>query len=318
MRIAIIGGGLDMLTLPQTLRKWSNLIDCYLVDRHANAMFNGKSLKELLNDAKILNFLVKDELDFRAKISDKHYDLIFGLGPAWIISRKTLSLANLWININAIPLPRYMGGAHSTWQLLNDDNSGSILFQEIDFPVDKGKIFAKFDFSYTKEQASPEARLRENSRQLLLNLETVMNEIIEGKHDSASYLDFSQAEYWPRLSTEIHGWIDWGWTSVEIIRFIGAFGDPYEGAKTELMGHVVYFRHAHMLEERTFHPFTAGTIVRHQSNHGVDVAVTDGIIRLNALIPEALRRKSLRGLRFHTPIDKLEIAKTTNLFSKDM
>jgi methionyl-tRNA formyltransferase len=318
MRIAIIGGGLDMLTLPHALRKWSHIIDCYLVDRHANAIINGKSLLELLNDAQIPNFLVEDELDLQSKIGDKHYDLIFGLGPAWIISRKTLGLANLWININSIPLPRYMGGAHSTWQLLNEDDSGSIVFQEIDFPVDQGKILAKFDFSYTKEQASPEARLRENSRQLLLNLETAMIGIIEGKHDSTRFLDLSQAEYWPRLSTKIHGWVDWGWTSVEIVRFIAAFGEPYEGAKTELMGHVVYFRHAHMLEERTFHPFSAGTIVRHQPNGGIDVAVTDGIIRLNVLIPEALPRKSLKGLRFHTPIDKLEIAKTTNLFSTDM
>lgn len=318
MRIAIIGGGLDMLTLPEALNEWCNNVDCYLVQRHADELVKGKPLKVILNELKISNFTVKDELDFQGKIRDKQYDLVFGLGPAWVISEETLRLAKKWVNINSIPLPKYMGGAHSTWQLLNDDNSGSIVFQEIGFPVDQGKILARFNFKYTDEHYYPELRMQENSKQILLSLKFAMDKIMRKSQDSLSYIDISQTEHWPRLSTAIHGWIDWRWSSSEIVRFIHAFGEPFEGAKTELIGHVVYFRQANIIDKGSFHPFGAGTIIRHQSDEQIDVVSSDGIIRVNAIIPEALHRNSIRGLRFHTSVDKLETAKKTNLFSKDM
>ena len=36
------------------------------------------------------------------------------------------------------------------------------------------------------------------------------------------------SQYWPRLSTETHGWIDWNWNLVNIYRFCCAFSFPYE------------------------------------------------------------------------------------------
>ena len=40
------------------------------------------------------------------------------------------------------------------------------------------------------------------------------------------------SSYWPRLNSEIHGWINWDWKGNEINTFIKSFGKPYVGAHT--------------------------------------------------------------------------------------
>ena len=40
----------------------------------------------------------------------------------------------------------------------------------------------------------------------------------------------------PRLKTNLNGWIDWSQNVYELERFIGAFDQPYAGAKTYLHG----------------------------------------------------------------------------------
>ena len=40
--------------------------------------------------------------------------------------------------------------------------------------------------------------------------------------------------YWPRLKTDINGWVDWSLKIDSIERFICAFDEPYSGAKTFL------------------------------------------------------------------------------------
>ena len=307
-----------MLTLPKALNKWCDDVDCYLAVRHATEKINGESLGELLNKSRIRNFIVENELEFQGMIRQKEYDLVLGMGPAWVISRETLKFAGFWVNINSIPLPKYMGGAHSTWQLLNGDDIGSIVFQEIGFPVDEGRILKRFDFSYSLGHNSPLARLRENSKQLLHHIEEVMSILLKDPSVSQGFIDPSEAEFWPRLSTDIHGWIDWQWTSLEIITFIHAFGDPFEGAKTELLGRIIHFKEAILIEQRVFHPFSRGIIIRHNRDESIDVVVADGIIRLNPIFPQTIELKSLKGLRLHTPFDKLEKAKKSNLNSEDM
>ena len=44
------------------------------------------------------------------------------------------------------------------------------------------------------------------------------------------------SEYWPRLNTEIHAWINWTWPISDIESFCNAFSYPHSGAKTEING----------------------------------------------------------------------------------
>ena len=318
MKIALLGGGMDIHALPLALSSLCPSVDCYLAPRYAREIFDGKTLEERLNDSGIRNFIVNDESAFQFLIKDKGYDLILGLGPAWILSETTLSLANRWVNINPIPIPKYLGGAHSTWQLLHHDDLGSIIFQEISFPVDRGQVLARFDFTYSSEHTTPESRLAENSRQLIRIIKEAVGRIEEKPKHLHNDVDFLNREYWPRLNTETHGWIDWHWTGLEIVRFVQAFAQPYVGAHSELLGEKVYFENAIFLESRDLHPFSAGIIVRSNSRASLDVAVKDGILRVAMKLPVKSDLQYIEGLRFHTPVAKLELAKKVNLRSRDM
>ena len=316
MKIALLGGGLDTLALPRALHLECESVDCYLAPRHALEVYNGKTLKELLDESNVANFVVKNDFVFQSLIKDKGYDLVLGLGPAWIISKETLSCAANWVNIHPIPIPKYLGGAHSTWQILHEDNLGSIVFQEISFPVDRGKILAKFDFTYTSEQSNTQYRLNENSKQLIQVINEAVAAIMGRSSTSEIDQDFGEREYWPRLNTGAQGLIDWSWTALEIVRFMQAFGLPFVGAHSELLGEVVYFEDAVLLERKELHPFSAGVIVRSNSQCLLDIAVKDGLIRVKVRLPVKLESEYLEGLRFHTPIEKLEIAKKMYLRAK--
>lgn len=318
MKIALLGGGLDTLALPRALHLECESVDCYLAPRHALEVYNGRTLKELLDESNVANFVVENDFVFQSLIKDKGYDLVLGLGPAWIISKETLSCAANWVNIHPIPIPKYLGGAHSTWQILHEDNLGSIVFQEISFPVDRGKILAKFDFTYTSEQSNTQYRLNENSKQLIQVINEAVAAIMGRLSTSQIDQDFGEREYWPRLNTGAQGWIDWSWTALEIVRFMQAFGLPFVGAHSELLGEVVYFEEAVLLERKELHPFSAGVIVRSNSQCLLDIAVKDGLIRVKVRLPVKLESEYLEGLRFHTPIEKLEIAKKMHLRAKDL
>ena len=46
--------------------------------------------------------------------------------------------------------------------------------------------------------------------------------------------DESISTYFPRLSSDVHFWINWSWSCEDLVSFIRAFGEPYDGAKTRI------------------------------------------------------------------------------------
>ena len=73
--------------------------------------------------------------------------------------------------------------------------------------------------------------------------------------------------YYPRLNTEINGWIDWNMKSYEIERFINAFDDPYSGSSTTINKQLVKIKKVQLSSGDTNnHPFMTGLIIRHHGN----------------------------------------------------
>jgi methionyl-tRNA formyltransferase len=318
MNIALLGGGIGMNQLAIALERKSHNVHCYFSPRHAWEEINGISMVKLMNDYGIKHSIAETEQDFGEQIRGKSYDLVLGLGPAWLISRATLNYAKKWVNINSIPAPKFLGGAHSTWQILNQNFIGSTVFQEMEYPIDRGRILAKYDFSYKPEHYTPQSRFEENSRQLILIIEEALHNIMNKVSDQGILIDYSDREYWPRLNSEVHGWIDWAWSGNEIVNFVQAFGSPYIGAHSNLLENTVYFKAAEFVENQGMHPFSAGIIIRQNGKDEFVVAVKGGYLRVLTKPVPNLESLFLEGLRFHSPISKLDIARSTNLRSKDM
>jgi methionyl-tRNA formyltransferase len=211
-----------------------------------------------------------------------------------------------------------MGGAHSTWQILNQESIGSIIFQEMDFPVDRGCVLAKYDFLYQPEHRTPQARMEENLRQIVRVIHEALQKVMASADSPGITLDFSSREYWPRLNSEIHGWIDWNWSGEEIASFIGAFGPPYIGAHSNLLGNTIYLKTAEFIETGQVHPFSAGIILRQDGENQFTIAVRGGHLKITTKPISNLKSVFLEGFRFYSPISKLDSARSTNLRSKDL
>jgi len=317
MKIALVGGGQGILTALTVLHPWSDEIHCYFSSRHGKELIDGIILKNHLSKIKVAHWEANSEKEFAQLIQNKEFDLVFGMGPEWIFSASTLSLAKRWININIIPFPRYIGGAHVTWQILNSDLEGCVVFQEMISEVDKGEILAKYDFLYSSANDNPNVRFERNQEELKKKLpEFMSNYSLENTFQQQ--IDANQeSEYWPRLSTEIHGWIDWSWSALDILRFISAFSSPYPGARTRLGNDVILIRSGKILELRDFHPFSAGIILRKKGEIWLAVACRDAILELECKIPNQLIKTFLNGSRLFTTQDDLETARRSNLKTRD-
>ena len=123
----------------------------------------------------------------------------------------------------------------------------------------------------------------------------------------------------PRLKTEINGWIDWSLNVYELDRFIGAFSDPYPGAKTLLHGKEVSFFDVEIsYMEASRHPFENGMVLRKFLDKIV-VSVNGGTLYIGKVL---LNKKDIfykikPGDIFYTNINKLNLIKRKNLFVKD-
>ena len=81
--------------------------------------------------------------------SIKNYNsLCLCFGPAWIFSPKFISwFGGRIFNYNGIPIPSYLGGAHFTWQILNQSWEGGCFIQQITSDIDRGLIVKSFRYS---------------------------------------------------------------------------------------------------------------------------------------------------------------------------
>ena len=120
--------------------------------------------------------------------------------------------------------------------------------------------------------------------------------------------------YNPRLLTNKDGWIDWNQSSEEIINFINAFDDPYEGASTMIGKEKCRIKKAQLHGgEGKNHPFMTGLVLRNDKNWIV-VATRDS----NCLIIEKVlntKNKNIinkikPGQRFFTLSKKLDYSKS--------
>jgi methionyl-tRNA formyltransferase len=85
------------------------------------------------------------------------------------------------------------------------------------------------------------------------------------------------SSYWPRLRSDVNGWIDWSrWDAQELERFICAFDLPYGGARTRWRGRTVVLRDVYAQSTHgRFHPFQNGLVYR-RARQWLHVAVTGG------------------------------------------
>jgi len=219
--------------------------------------------------------------EFPALTAAASHALALCFGPAWIFSQDVMARFGAgMINFNGIPVPRYLGGAHYTWQIMNGDRTGACVLQEITAHVDHGAILRRRDFVHPPAVRIPQGYFESNYDEGTAFLAEVLAEMKAGKpFEPVPFESIDSGRvYFPRLFTVENGHIDWSWTAHEIERFCCAFDRPYPGAATEIDKTLVRLSDVRVepLEGGT-HPFANGLVVRRRPDEAW-IAAQDGIL----------------------------------------
>jgi methionyl-tRNA formyltransferase len=314
--VFLFGGGSVLLSVAETLSKKGVPTLVVTSPRQVDEILpeTGNSflheLRKLGFDAIItesLKSLSKKELS----ISPSSLGLSFG--AAWIFGDSFIkAFSGRLLNFHGRRLPQDRGAAGVTWAILRSNRVGYCLVHQVDAGIDTGAIVKYREFFYPAScripvdfQAHYRAELNEFTREFLDDVWKDCGFCLTEQQEVFS-------TYWPRLSTEHQGFIDWSWSLADIERFICAFDAPFAGASTFINGDRVHLRACFADRgDGSFHPFQTGIVYR-KSPQAIYVAVGSGSLLIrNVVTPEEedyIARIRL-GDRFYTPTQCLDEAR---------
>ena len=271
------------------------------------------------NQKKNVKVFEKLDKSFEKYISKKFNvkeTLFISIASRWIISKKQLEnffRGNL-INSHPTRLPIDAGSGGFSWQIMRGDRICNQLFHLVDENLDTGPIIFNRKSIFPNNCKIPKDYYEHHFSEIIKFYEDFIKKMTNGKKFKMMKQSEYLATYNPRLSTNLHGWIDWNYNSINLTRFIAAFDDPYSGASTYLNKRRVRLKKAHLHGgEIPSHPFASGIILRNDKDWIV-ISTKDENHKI--LVEEVLDEKGNNlikelkvGDRFFTPYDKLENAK---------
>jgi methionyl-tRNA formyltransferase len=282
MRIAIIGRSEILYETLQLLILSGHEISCILTSKETPEY--SKSASDFENLSKTINvpFASSAQIESQTKmIKESKSDIAVSINYSGIISEEIINLFPLGIlNAHGGDLPRYRGNACQAWAILNGENRiGLCIHRMIGGELDSGDIIKRDYISIncntkiTKiwnwmRRRIPEL-FAESLNELALNPDFILEHQSEKPEDAL--------RCYPRQPED--GRINWGQTSLEILRLVNASNKPYSGAFCYFDEKKLIIWDAHLVTEVENFCAVPGqiTIV---GNGFVDVACAEGKIRI--------------------------------------
>ncbi len=284
----------------------------------------GTTLKEALEEESI-EYLVCNKLDkeLLSQFVDSN-TVGVSFNSSWIFKKDIIDLFNgNLFNYHNARLPEEQGAAAYSWKILLANSSGELNFHKVEVGIDEGETVwsIQFDFPDSCNTCADFLRFMEEKEQVVfsdfLNLYLLDNS--RGGHFKQEKKDASRlAYYWPRLDTNIHGFINWDWSHKEIQLFMNAFSKPHAGASSFYGGKRVHFHDVEILDNNHFHPFQAGLVFR-KSDSEIFIAAKGGAVIVKTVLNEDGQNITVGiklGRRFYTPVEYLERAKRVRMIFK--
>ena len=233
----------------------------------------------------------------------------------WIAGKDVVDLfGGRLFNYHNARLPEERGAAAYSWRILSGATEGSLAIHQVTENLDDGNILLARDIAFPETCRTPA-----DHYQFMAPLELeIFGEFLDvmqsGKAPELTPQDEALSRYWPRLNTEVHGYISWQWDAEAVCRFIRAFDEPFTGAMTFWKDIRLHLKGANIdAGAGDFHPFQAGIVFR-KSDQGLFIAVPGGAVIVKTVTDDdgqPLNDRIPLGARLHTPQENLEDALTT-------
>lgn len=270
--------------------------------------------KELLDDNKIdyhSSHTLNEDNDVIGRITNA--TLGISLGSASIFNDSFIKRFNgALVNVHGTRLPQNRGGGAFSWQILRNNRLGYNMIHRVDPGVDTGPIIKYSEFFYP-----PSCRTPYDYKDLYTkrNL-SLLKEFLKDVRSEKEFTCINQQEYfstyWPRLHTDIHGFVDWSWPLKDIELFICAFDSPYRGASTFINERRVFLKNCFTdFNDGSFHPFQKGIVYR-KAESALYIATESGTLIVKDAKDENNRdiiKEISIGDRLYTPSSYLEKAR---------
>lgn len=275
--------------------------------------------KKIKNQNIIANTKTFNKLDpqFRSYIK-KNFEientLFISLSARWIFKKDTINfLKQNLINFHSSRLPLDRGGATFSWQIMKGDRIHANSAHIVDESVDTGPILFARESLYPHSCKIPVDFESFDKKKLKIFYTDLVKKIIKHKKILLKIQSEELSSYNPRINSSKDSWIDWNLNPYDLVNFINAFDEPYEGAKTFLNGNIVKIKSVHLTSSNSgYHPFMSGIVSRKNKNWlVVNVARSNSLIIekvLNTKNKNILEKIKL-GDRFFTYSNELSTAK---------
>ena len=220
--------------------------------------------------------------------------------------------SNNLVNFHGTRLPLDAGGGGFSWRIMRGDRIASFLVHLIDAGIDTGDVLFAQRKIFPSSCVKPIDFQAFYSRHLVLFFRDFLGALIAGNKFTRNAQSQGIGSYFPRLNTDVHGYIDWAMQPNDIVRFIVAFDDPYSGASTFLKNEKVRLKNVHLHRgEVACHPFMSGLVLRHDGEWLVVSLGNEYCLLVETVISENdenILNEVKVGDRFHTPRTFLENA----------
>ncbi|MDC0043749.1 formyltransferase family protein [Candidatus Pelagibacter sp.] len=263
-------------------------------------------------DNKVINQL-KRKIDFKKT-------LFISLGSRWIFNNNQIKEFDYQlINIHSSMLPFDKGGGGYSWRILRNDRIYSSTIHLVSDKIDEGMIIDQ-DFDLFPDTAKiPKDYIEFTNKKFIKQYLNFITNLKKGKKFTMIKNPDLFGDYYPRLNTKINGWINWSWKPIELERFINAFDEPYEGAKTFLYDEEVYLTDVRLSSFfKHNHSFVNG-IVTNKFKNFIIVQCGEGSSLLIKSVKNTkglnINKKIKLGDRFYTPEKKLDLSKKRVFYS---
>lgn len=229
----------------------------------------------------------------------------------WLINKNIIKKyfnENL-LNIHHSRLPYDSGRAATSWRIMRNDKINSTIIHLIDSSIDNGPVIYRKDDIFPKDCKVPidyEKYISDQSIQMYVEFLSMLKK-------KKRFIKINQPEfigrYNPSLNSKLQGYINWDNSSEMIYRFICAFDDPYEGAKTRYRGEVVKLKDVFLHGgETNNHPFLTGSVIRNDKKWIVIGTTDHNCLIIKKVINKKNKNivdKIKKGSRFYTNISDI-------------
>ena len=246
-----------------------------------------QNLREFLISSNI-NFIENN--DVTLDLLREHIDsetIIFSVNCEVIIKPKLIDFVkNRIFNYHNATLPTQKGASSHSWRIMQDNKMSHLTIHNLTDEIDSGEVVLEREVVFPHSIKNLKETYQYITKEEVMlfddfikNFENGFNNKIQTNRDRKSF-------YWPRLNTDIDGFIMWDWTAKQIVDFCNAFDEPFAGASSYVKKSRVRLKNVETDDKEVyFHPYQYGLLYRKNEN-SIWIACKDGGVKVNRVITE--------------------------------